>query len=61
MDGLVLLAIALAVAFATGMIASIKNRNALDLGFYSLFFFPIPLIIIVALLPKLPPKAGERC
>ena len=60
MEGLVVLAICVAVALSTGMVASIKNRNATAWGFYSFIFFPIPLIIIVALLPKLPPKANSR-
>ena len=57
MEVVVLLAICLGVAFATAMIASTKNGNAMDWGFWSFFFFPVPLIIIVALLPKLPAKS----
>ena len=55
-----ILVIGIGIVVATAIIASTKNRDVFEWVFWSLLFFPIPLFIIVALLPKLPASSKKR-
>jgi len=54
------LVIAIGLVGASAIIASTKNRDVIGWVFWSVFFFPLPLFIIVALSPKLPVSSKER-